>query len=33
MIGELLGKTKKREDETYVYTEEGCKKEICIPKV
>merc|ERR1712055_575794 len=28
MIGELLGKTKKREDETYVYTEEGCKKEI-----
>ena len=28
MIGELLGKTKKREDETYVYTEEGSKKEI-----
>ena len=28
MIAELLGTTKKRDEETYVYTEEGIKKEI-----
>ena len=28
MIGELLGKTKEREEETFVFTEEGNKKEI-----
>jgi len=28
MIEELLGKTKKREEDTFVFTEEGSKKEI-----
>ena len=28
MIGELLGKTKERDEETFVFTEEGNKKEI-----
>ena len=28
MIEELLGKTKKREEDTYVFTEDGSKKEI-----
>ena len=28
MIGELLGKSKERDEETFVFTEEGNKKEI-----